>query len=99
MREGDGHKAGFTALMSVLRYCYELGVNSVLITLRGSLKRVVVEKTMRVTAHNNERVLLICVAYTSRHEIVNAVRRNGMKLKHQKKQNFPMDHLQELIRA
>lgn len=26
LEEGDGHKAGFSALMSVLRYCYELGV-------------------------------------------------------------------------
>ncbi|KAL2335681.1 hypothetical protein Fmac_016894 [Flemingia macrophylla] len=122
MREGDGHKAGFTALMSILRYCYELGVKYVTVyafsidnfkrkpkevqTLMelmrekieellqqeslineygvrlhfiGDLKlltepvRVVVEKAMRVTAHNNQRVVLICVAYTSRHEIVNAV--------------------------
>jgi len=29
MEEGDGHKAGFTALMSILRYCYELGVKYV----------------------------------------------------------------------
>ena len=35
--------------------------------------RASVEKAMRVTAHNNQRVLLICVAYTSRHEIVHAV--------------------------
>jgi len=35
--------------------------------------RVALEKAMRVTAHNNQRVLLICVAYTSRHEIVHAV--------------------------
>lgn len=27
--EGDGHKAGFFALMSMLRYCYELGVKYV----------------------------------------------------------------------
>nr|KYP40345.1 Dehydrodolichyl diphosphate synthase 6 [Cajanus cajan] len=122
MKEGDGHKAGFTALMSILRYCYELGVKYVTVyafsidnfkrkpkevqTLMelmrekieellqqeslineygvrlhfiGDLQlltepvRAVVEKAMRVTAHNNQRVLLICVAYTSRHEIVNAV--------------------------
>ncbi|KAH1151097.1 hypothetical protein AAZX31_16G106500 [Glycine max] len=32
-----------------------------------------VEKAMRVTAHNNQRVLLICVAYTSHHEMMHAV--------------------------
>ncbi|CAN1842432.1 Dehydrodolichyl diphosphate synthase 6 [Linum perenne] len=26
MGEGDGHRAGFVALVSILRYCYELGV-------------------------------------------------------------------------
>ncbi|KHN09352.1 Dehydrodolichyl diphosphate synthase 6 [Glycine soja] len=30
-------------------------------------------KAMRVTAHNNQRVLLICVAYTSHHEMMHAV--------------------------
>ncbi|KAK7379706.1 hypothetical protein VNO78_34395 [Psophocarpus tetragonolobus] len=122
MKEGDGHKAGFTALMSILRYCYEMGVKYVSVyafsidnfrrkpkevqTLMelmqekieellqqeslvneygvrlhfiGDLQlltepvRAAVEKAMRVTAHNNQRVLLICVAYTSRHEIVHAV--------------------------
>src|ERR1044072_6761572 len=27
--EGDGHRAGFSALLSILRYCYELGVKYV----------------------------------------------------------------------
>ncbi|BAT75310.1 hypothetical protein VIGAN_01315100 [Vigna angularis var. angularis] len=35
--------------------------------------RAGVEKATRVTAHNNQRVLLICVAYTSCHEIMHAV--------------------------
>ncbi|KAG4992144.1 hypothetical protein AAZX31_09G181200 [Glycine max] len=122
MEEGDGHKAGFTALMSILRYCYELGVKYVTVyafsidnfkrkpnevqslmeLMREKIEellqqeslineygvrlhfigdlqlltepvRASVEKAMRVTAHNNQRVLLICVAYTSRHEIVHAV--------------------------
>ncbi|KRH31659.1 hypothetical protein GLYMA_10G003300v4 [Glycine max] len=108
MEEGDGHKAGFTALMSILRYCYELGVKrpkevqSLMELMREKIEellkqeslineygvrlhfigdmqlltepvRVALEKAMRVTAHNNQRVLLICVAYTSRHEIVHAV--------------------------
>ncbi|XVE87534.1 hypothetical protein DITRI_Ditri18aG0125500 [Diplodiscus trichospermus] len=29
MQEGDGHKAGYLALMSVLHYCYELGIKYV----------------------------------------------------------------------
>ncbi|RDX73280.1 Dehydrodolichyl diphosphate synthase 6, partial [Mucuna pruriens] len=122
LEEGEGHKAGFNAVMSILRYCYELGVKCVTIfafsidnfrrkpkliqTLMelmrekieellqqesfineygvrlqfiGDLQlltesaRVAVEKAMRVTAHNNQRVLLICVAYTTRHEMVRAV--------------------------
>lgn len=120
--EGDGHRAGFAALLSILRYCYELRVRYVTVyafsidnfkrkpkevetfmeLMRekieellqqesiiheygvrlhfiGNLQllaepvRLAVEKAMRVTAHNNERVLLICVAYTSRDEIVHAV--------------------------
>ncbi|TKY44443.1 Dehydrodolichyl diphosphate synthase 6 [Spatholobus suberectus] len=131
--------------MSILRYCYELGVKYVTVyafsidnfkrkpkevqslmeLMREKIEellqqeslineygvrlhfigdmqlltepvRVAVEKAMRVTAHNNQRVLLICVAYTSCHEIVHAVqdvvRKNGMRLKHQKKQRLPMVH-------
>jgi len=122
MGEGDGHKAGFSALLSVLRYCYELGIKYVTVyafsidnfrrkpkevqtfmeLMREKIEellqqesiineygvrlhfignmqlltepvRVAAEKAMRVTAHNQERVLLICVAYTSRDEIVHAV--------------------------
>ncbi|KAK4270943.1 hypothetical protein QN277_019707 [Acacia crassicarpa] len=122
MAEGDGHKAGFSALMSMLRYCYELGVKYVTVyafsidnfkrqpkevqflmdlmqekieeLLReesiineygirlhfiGNLQlltgpvRAAMEKAMRVTAHNIQRVLLLCVAYTSRDEIAHAV--------------------------
>lgn len=122
MEEGDGHKAGFSALMSILRYCYELGVKYVTVyafsidnfkrkpkevqslmeLMREKIEellqqeslvneygirlhfigdlqlltepvRAAVEKAMRITAHNDQRVLLICVAYTSRNEIVNAV--------------------------
>lgn len=120
--EGDGHKAGFSALLSVLRYCYELGIKYVTVyafsidnfrrkpkevqtfmeLMREKIEellqqesiineygvrlhfignmqlltepvRIAAEKAMRVTAHNQERVLLICVAYTSRDEIVHAV--------------------------
>ncbi|KAG4951944.1 hypothetical protein JHK85_045811 [Glycine max] len=122
MEEGDGHKAGFTALMSILRYCYELGVKYVTVyafsidnfkrkpnevqslmeLMREKIEELLqqeslineygvrlhfigdlqlltepviasVEKAMRVTAHNNQRVLLVCIAYTSRHEMVHAV--------------------------
>ncbi|QCD82152.1 ditrans [Vigna unguiculata] len=122
MEEGDGHKAGFNVLTSLLRYCYELGVRYVTVyafsidnfkrkstevqslmelmqkkieelleqeslineygvrlhfigdmQLLTEPVRAAVEKATRVTAHNNQRVLLICVAYTSRHEIVHAV--------------------------
>ncbi|XP_028804050.1 dehydrodolichyl diphosphate synthase 6-like [Neltuma alba] len=122
LAEGDGHKAGFSALLSMLRYCYELGVKYVTVyafsidnfkrqpkevqslmdLMRekieellqkesiineygirlhfiGNLQlltepvRAAMEKAMKVTAHNNQRVLLLCVAYTSRDEIVHAV--------------------------
>ncbi|CAJ2635914.1 unnamed protein product [Trifolium pratense] len=120
--DGGGHKAGFSALLSILRYCYELGikyvsvyafsidnfrrkpkeVQSVMDLMREKIEellqkesiineygvrihfignmqlltepvRVAAEKAMRVTAKNQERVLLICVAYTSTDEIVHAV--------------------------
>ncbi|MED6136110.1 hypothetical protein PIB30_052969 [Stylosanthes scabra] len=35
--------------------------------------RISMEKAMKVTAHNKQRVLLVCVAYTSSDEIVHAV--------------------------
>ncbi|KAK2372938.1 Undecaprenyl pyrophosphate synthetase family protein [Trifolium repens] len=120
--DGGGHKAGFSALLSILRYCYELGikyvsvyafsidnfrrkpkeVQSVMDLMREKIEellqqesiineygirihfignmqlltepvRVAAEKAMRVTAKNQERVLLICVAYTSTDEILHAV--------------------------
>ncbi|KAK7253021.1 hypothetical protein RIF29_37399 [Crotalaria pallida] len=120
--EGVGHKVGFSALLSILRYCYELGVKYVTVYafsienfkrepkevqslmdlmqekieellqqesiineygvrlhFIGNLQlltepvRVAMEKAMRVTAHNNQRVFLICVAYTSQDEIMHAV--------------------------
>ncbi|KAL1370640.1 hypothetical protein HN51_000876 [Arachis hypogaea] len=122
LAEGEGHKAGFSALLSILRYCYELGVKYVTvyafsidnfrrkpkdvqslmelmrqkieellqqesiineygvrlhfignISMLSEPVRVAVDKAMRVTAHNNHRVLFICVAYTSRDEMVHAV--------------------------
>ncbi|KAK4262004.1 hypothetical protein QN277_027621 [Acacia crassicarpa] len=122
MAKGDGHKAGFSALLSMLRYCYELGVKYVTVYafsidnfkrqpeevqslmdlmqekieellqqesiineygvrlhFIGNLQlltepvRAAVEKAMRATAHNDQRVLLLCVAYTSRDEIVRAI--------------------------
>ncbi|XP_010531001.1 PREDICTED: dehydrodolichyl diphosphate synthase 6 [Tarenaya hassleriana] len=122
LAEGSGHKAGFSALMSILRYCYELGIKYVTIYafsidnfkrrpeevqslmdlmlekiesllekesiiqeygmrvyFIGNLKllsdpvRAAAEKVMKATAKNSRVVLLVCVAYTSTDEIVNAV--------------------------
>ncbi|WCJ32809.1 Undecaprenyl pyrophosphate synthetase family protein [Euphorbia peplus] len=122
-KEGAGHRAGFSSLVSLLKYCYELGVKYVTVyafsidnfkrrpdevkelmdlmlekmeeLLRegsivhqygirvyfiGNLKllsepvRIAAEKVMKDTANNNKCTLLICIAYTSRDEIVNAVR-------------------------
>lgn len=122
MEEGDGHKAGFTTLMSTLQSCYELGVKYVTVYafsidnfkrnpdevqslmdlmlekiealleegsivnqygirvyFIGNLKLLIepvhaaAEKVMKATAHNNKAVLLVCLAYTSRDEILNAV--------------------------
>ncbi|KAJ9160085.1 hypothetical protein P3X46_025519 [Hevea brasiliensis] len=122
MKKGAGHRAGFLALISILKYCYELGVKYVTIyafsidnfkrnpdevkdlmdlmlekieeLLRdesivnqygirvyfiGNLKllsepvRIAAEKVMRATAKNTNCTLLICIAYTSRDEIVHAV--------------------------
>uniref|UniRef100_A0A2P2ISV6 Alkyl transferase n=1 Tax=Rhizophora mucronata TaxID=61149 RepID=A0A2P2ISV6_RHIMU len=122
MEEGAGHRAGFSALLSILKYCYELGVKYVTVYafsidnfkrqpdevqdlmdlmlekieellkeesivkqygirvyFIGNLKlltqpvRVAAEKVMRVTANNSKCALLVCIAYTSRDEIVHAV--------------------------
>ncbi|KAK1432463.1 hypothetical protein QVD17_09360 [Tagetes erecta] len=122
LEEGAGHKAGFLALMSVLKYCYEVGVKYVTVyafsldnfnrrpdevryvmdimheKIEGFLKememvnrygvrvlfigdlnrldepvRVAAEKAMEATAKNTKTYLLVCVAYTSSHEIPRAV--------------------------
>ncbi|XAR61109.1 Rubber cis-polyprenylcistransferase [Bertholletia excelsa] len=120
--EGAGHRVGFLALMSMLQYCYELGVKYVTIyafsidnfkrrpeevqsvmdlleeKIEGLIKeesivnrygvrvyfignlrllnksvRSAAERAMAATANNTKGVLLICIAYTSRDEIVHAV--------------------------
>ncbi|KAL7587055.1 hypothetical protein Lser_V15G39724 [Lactuca serriola] len=118
LEEGAGHKAGFLALMSLLKYCYEMGVKYVTVyafsldnfnrrpdevqyvmdlmheKIQGFLKeldmvnrygirvlfigdlnrlsdpvRIAAEKAMEATAMNKKTYLLVCVAYTSSHEI------------------------------
>ncbi|MFS8010196.1 putative rubber cis-polyprenylcistransferase [Helianthus anomalus] len=122
LTEGGGHKAGFLSLMSVLKYCYEIGVKyvtvyafsidnfnrrpdevqyvmdlmqekiegfmkeltivnryGVRVLFIGDLKRlyepvrVAAEKAMEATANNTHTYLLVCVAYTSSHEIPHAI--------------------------
>ncbi|KAL1300796.1 hypothetical protein HN51_045444 [Arachis hypogaea] len=129
LAEGIGHKAGFSSLVSMLRYCYELGVKyatvyafsidnfkrkpkevqslmelmqekieellqdesiineyGVKLHFIGNLQllaepvRISMEKAMNVTAHNKQRVLLVCVAYTSSDEIVHAVEESFKEL-------------------
>ncbi|KAI6671599.1 hypothetical protein NL676_006484 [Syzygium grande] len=58
--EGDGHRAGFSSLMTILGYCYDLGIR-------------LQQKAMKATASNDKTVPLICVAYTSRNEIERAI--------------------------
>ncbi|PWA41226.1 undecaprenyl pyrophosphate synthetase family protein [Artemisia annua] len=122
LTEGAGHKAGFLALMSILKYCYEVGVKYVTVyafsldnfnrrpdevqyvmelmqeKIEGFLKeltlvnkygvrvlfigdlkrlyepvRIAAEKAMEATAKNTNTYLLVCVAYTSSHEIPRAI--------------------------
>ncbi|KDP43760.1 hypothetical protein JCGZ_22387 [Jatropha curcas] len=122
LKLGAGHRAGFESLISILKYCYELGVKYVTIYafsidnfkrrpdevkdlmdlmlekidellkeesmakqygirvyFIGNLKllsenvRIAAEKVMRATANNTKCTLLICLAYTSRDEILHAV--------------------------
>ncbi|KAI3668880.1 hypothetical protein L6452_40097 [Arctium lappa] len=122
LEEGAGHKAGFLALMSVLKYCYEAGVKYVTVyafsldnfnrrpdevqyvmdlmheKIEGFLKelnmvnrygirvlfigdlnrlqepvRVAAERAMEATSRNTNTYLLVCVAYTSSHEIPRAI--------------------------
>nr|XP_025616757.1 dehydrodolichyl diphosphate synthase 6-like [Arachis hypogaea] len=114
LAEGIGHKAGFLSLISMLRYCYELGVKYVTVyafsinnfkrkpkevqslmeLMREKIEELlqnesiineygvklcfignlqllaepmmqVIKKAMKVTAHNKQRVLLVCVALTT----------------------------------
>ncbi|VVB14104.1 unnamed protein product [Arabis nemorensis] len=123
--EGSGHKAGFSALMSMLRYCYELGIKYVTIyafsidnfrrkpeevqslmdlllekikallekesivhqygmrvyfignlALLSDQVRAAAEDVMKATAKNSRVVLLVCIAYTSTDEIVQAVKKS-----------------------
>lgn len=122
LTEGTGHKAGFLALMAVLKYCFEIGVKYVTIyafsldnfnrrpdevqyvmdlmqeKIEGFLDelslinkygvrvlfigdldrlyepvRIAAEKAMEATAKNSTTYLLVCVAYTSSHEIPRAI--------------------------
>ncbi|KAI3916147.1 hypothetical protein MKW98_004588 [Papaver atlanticum] len=125
LKEGAGHRIGLFALMSMLKYCYELGVKYVtvyafsidnfnrepkevqyMMTLVeekieellmegsivskfwvrlhfiGNLKllnattRAAAERAMTATAMNNNLVLVICLAYSSTDEVVNAVQKS-----------------------
>ncbi|KAJ0241911.1 Dehydrodolichyl diphosphate synthase 6 [Hirschfeldia incana] len=125
LEDGSGHKAGFSALMTMLQYCYELGVKYVtiyafsidnfrrkpeevqslmdlmLVKIKSLLEkesivheygirvyfignlgllsdevRAAAEEVMKATAENSRVVLLVCVAYNSTDEIVQAVKRS-----------------------
>ncbi|KAL2927428.1 Dehydrodolichyl diphosphate synthase 6 [Bienertia sinuspersici] len=81
MDEGAGHKSGFTALTTMLRYCYELEYG-VRVHFAGDLKlldefvRLAAEKDMAASACNSKAVLSICIAYTSTNEIMNVVQQS-----------------------
>lgn len=125
LEDGSGHKAGFSTLMSMLQYCYELGIKYVTIYafsidnfrrkpeevqslmdlmlekikslldkesivheygirvyfignlgLLNDQVRAAAEEVMKATAKNSRVVLLVCVAYNSTDEIVQAVKRS-----------------------
>ncbi|CAH8330156.1 unnamed protein product [Eruca vesicaria subsp. sativa] len=125
LEDGSGHKAGFSALMTMLQYCYELGVKYVtiyafsidnfrrkpeevqslmdlmLVKIKSLLDkesivhqygirvyfignlgllnkqvRAAAEEVMKATAENSRVVLLVCVAYNSTDEILQAVKRS-----------------------
>ncbi|KAL1225539.1 Dehydrodolichyl diphosphate synthase 6 [Cardamine amara subsp. amara] len=125
LEDGSGHKAGFSALMSMLQYCYELGIkyvtiyafsidnfrrkpeeveslmdlmlekiNSLLekesivhqygirvyfignLALLNDQVRAAAEKVMNATAKNSRVVLLVCIAYNSTDEMVQAVKKS-----------------------
>ncbi|KAJ4897077.1 Dehydrodolichyl diphosphate synthase 6 [Raphanus sativus] len=130
LEDGSGHKAGFSALMTMLQYCYELGIKYVtiyafsidnfrrkpeevqslmdlmLVKIKSLLDkesivheygirvyfignlgllsdqvRAAAEEVMKATAENCRVVLLVCVAYNSTDEIVQAVKRSCMNNK------------------
>ncbi|TXG63807.1 hypothetical protein EZV62_010801 [Acer yangbiense] len=64
------YKAGFLSLMSMLKFCYELGN----LNLLSEPVRLAAERAMLATAKNSKAFLSICVAYTSTNEILNAVK-------------------------
>lgn len=125
LQDGSGHKAGFSALMSMLQYCYELGIKYVTIyafsidnfkrkpeevqslmdlllekiksllekesivheygmrvyfignlSLLSDQVRAAAEEVMKATAKNSRIVLLVCIAYSSTDEIVQAVKKS-----------------------
>ncbi|KAI3982470.1 hypothetical protein MKX01_006601 [Papaver californicum] len=125
LKQGSGHRIGLFTLMTMLKYCYELGVKyvtvyafsadnfnrrpeevefmmalmeekieellmeesivtkfGVRIHFIGNLKllrnstREAAGRAMAATAKNDNFVLLICVAYTSTDEIMNAIQRS-----------------------
>ncbi|XP_010467536.1 PREDICTED: dehydrodolichyl diphosphate synthase 6-like [Camelina sativa] len=125
LEEGSGHKAGFSALMLMLQYCYELGIKYVTIyafsidnfrrqpeevqclmdlmlekiksllekesivhqygirvyfignlALLNDQVRDAAEEVMKATAKNSRVVLLICIAYNSTDEILQAVKKS-----------------------
>ncbi|KAG2298272.1 hypothetical protein Bca52824_034744 [Brassica carinata] len=113
LEDGSGHKAEFSALMTMLQYCYELDITYVTIYafsidkfrrkpeevqslmdliivheygiqvyfihnlgLLNDQVRATAEEVMKATAENSRVVLLVCVAYNSTDEIVQAVKRS-----------------------
>ncbi|PPS01767.1 hypothetical protein GOBAR_AA18902 [Gossypium barbadense] len=68
LMKGAGHKVGFSALMSILKYCYEFNLK-----LLSEPVRLAAERAMLATDKNSKAVLSICVAYTSTNEIMHAV--------------------------
>ncbi|KAF3593910.1 hypothetical protein DY000_02020941 [Brassica cretica] len=99
LEDGSGHKAGFSALMSMLQYCYELGIKYVTVyafsidnfrrkpeEVRSLMDlmlekindqvRAAAEEVMQATAENSRVGLLVCVAYNSADEIVQAVKKS-----------------------
>uniref|UniRef100_A0A1J3ILG5 Alkyl transferase n=1 Tax=Noccaea caerulescens TaxID=107243 RepID=A0A1J3ILG5_NOCCA len=150
--DGSGHKAGFSALMSMLQYCYELGVKYVTIyafsidnfrrrpeevqslmdlllekinsllekesivheygmrvyfignfALLSDQVRAATEEVMKATAKNSRLVLLVCIAYNSTDEIVQAVKKTCMNkseeasgsYKHEDREGMDMEKKQE----